>query len=282
MLVVSNPIGGLLRVATRSMALLVVLLGAAVAQANPWARALGDAYAMQRKTEDISERLNKSFPYSPATHAALQLDNAACQLLESVKCGASWQQVQSTLHRTCSLATQVNALVNSDCDVRNDRHTRNNLTELARRVERLRLNLDKAYAATQPKFCPPSHAHQPDFDRYPHAQSAPPQWRGGISLRVAPGNPTYVNPRQYAQPNGTPYYPRNTYDFDREPFTHEAPAYGFPEGANPYDFGPEFVPPPAPPQPRQYRVESNPASSVQRAAAIAELSIEAIRLLRSR
>ncbi len=264
------------------MALLFVLMGASFLQANPWSRALGDAYALQRKTEDISERLNKSFPYSQATHAAFQLDNAACQLLESVKCGASWQQVQATLHRTCVLATQVNGLVNADCNVRNDRRTRDNLTELSKRVERLRLNLDKAYAATQPKFCPPSHHHQSNFGAYPQHPAVPPQWGGGLSLRVAPSNPSYATPRHYAQPNGTPYYPRNTYDFDSAPFSHEDPNFGFPEEGNRFDFGPEFVPPPAPPQPRNYRVESNPASSVQRAAAIAELSIEAIRMLRSR
>ena len=130
--------------------------------AGVWSSALGDAKSVQHKTEDIAERLNKEFPYSQVTTVALHLDNAACQLVESIKCGASWEQVQSSLLRTCALAGQVNALANLDCNVRNDRRIRDYLNDLSKRSERLHRSLDKAYARTQPKFCtPPVISHRP-------------------------------------------------------------------------------------------------------------------------
>ncbi len=128
--------------------------------ASVWSCAVGDARAVRRKTEDVSERLNEKFPFSIACHPAAQLDNAACQLVDSVSRGAPWHQVQSSLQRTCALAGQVNALVNADCNVRNDRRTRDHLNELSRRLERLRCNLDKAYAKTQPVFCEPPRARR--------------------------------------------------------------------------------------------------------------------------
>ena len=130
--------------------------------AGVWSSALGDAKSVQHKTEDIAERLNKEFPYSQVTTVALHLDNAACQLVESIKCGASWEQVQSSLLRTCALAGHVNELANLDCNVRNDRRIRDYLNDLSKRSERLHRSLDKAYAKTQPKFCtPPVISHRP-------------------------------------------------------------------------------------------------------------------------
>jgi hypothetical protein len=159
---------------------------ASTACANPWSWTLGDARAVQRKTEDIAERLNREFPYSQATLIALQMDNSACQLVESIKCGASWEQVQSLLSRTCVLAGQVNELANADCHVRNDRRTRDYINELSKRIERLHCNLDKAFAKTQPTFCPPASRHGTTF---------------GVPYEVERG------------------YPRDTYEFDSvQPF----------------------------------------------------------------
>ena len=183
--------------------------------ANPWSRTLGDARSVQCRTKDIAERLNREFPYSQATMVAFQMDNAACQMVDAIKCGATWEQVQASLSRTCALAGHVNDLANADCNVRNDRRTRDYLNDLSKRIERLRCNLDKAYAKTQPKFCPPTII----FNR--------PSWRS----------------QEHAVPYG---FPRDTYEFDSQP-RHEQ---GIPFGV-----APEGVHPSRPVGPVQFRVE---------------------------
>ena len=176
--------------------------------ANPWSWTLGDARSVQCRTKDIAERLNREFPYCQATMVALQMDNAACQMVDAIKCGASWEQVQASLSRTCALAGQVNDLANADCHVRNDRRTRDYINDLSKRIERLHCNLDKAFAKTQPKFCPPT------------ILSNRPSWR--------------------SQEQAVPYgFPRDTYELDAHPHyeqsapfgdTHEALPQGRPVG----------------------------------------------------
>lgn len=146
-----------------------IALPAGEAMANAWASSVGEARAVQNRTEDIVQRLNRTFPHCEVTLVASVLDNSACQLVEVVKCGGSWHQVQATLARTCSLAGQVNALVNADHHVRNDRRICDYLNDLSKRMERLRCSLDKDFARTQPKFCPPPvvsrfYGSQPGFN----------------------------------------------------------------------------------------------------------------------
>ena len=183
--------------------------------ANPWSWTLGDAKSVQCRTKDIAERLNREFPYSQATQVAFHMDNAACQMVDAIKCGASWEQVQASLSRTCSLAGQVNAIANADCKVRNDRRTRDYINDLSKRIERLHCNLDKAYAKTQPKFCPtPIISNRPSW--HSHEQAIP-----------------------YG-------FPRDTYEFDAQP--------NFERGV-PFGVAPEASPPGRPVGPMQYRVE---------------------------
>ncbi len=238
--------------------------------ANPWSRALGDARSVQSRTKDIAERLNREFPYSQATTVALHMDNAACQLVEDVKCGASWGQVQASLSRTCALASQVNALANADCSVRNDRRVRDYINDLSKRVERLRCNLDKAYAATQPKFCPPSvivnrpswsGSYQPDpftlspnIGRHNHLQF--PRYEG--------------SPIEDPRFNAAPGYPRDTYEFDAPQFEQQSIPFGT---------VPEALPLGRPAGPIEYQVERNVPSPSPRAAAFVQLGLQAIKLL---
>ena len=183
--------------------------------ANPWSRTLGDARSVQCRTKDIADRLNREFPYCQATMAALQMDNAACKLVDAIKCGASWEQVQTSLSRTCALAGLVNDLANADCHVRNDRRTRDYINDLSKRMERLRCNLDKAFAKTQPKFCPPS------------ILSNRPSWG--------------------SQEHSIPYgFPSDTYELDAHPRYEQSPPFGDTHEALPLG---------RPVGPMQYRVE---------------------------
>ena len=225
--------------------------------AGVWSSALGDAKSVQHKTEDIAERLNKEFPYSQVTTVALHLDNAACQMVESIKCGASWEQVQSSLLRTCALAGQVNALANLDCNVRNDRRIRDYLNDLSKRADRLHTSLDKAYARTQPKFCtPPVISHRP-FATAPSAG-----WDSSFQLRSVPNQ----DPRFNAQPD----YPRDTYEFDSPQYDTQP---------LPFETVPEAIPAGRPIGPIEFRVERNVPSQNPRAAAWVQLGLHAIQLM---
>ncbi len=238
-------------------------------QANPWSRALGDARSVQNRTKDIAERLNREFPYSQVTTVALRMDNAACQLVDAVKCGASWGQVQASLAGTCALATQVNALVNADCHVRNDRRTRDYVNDLAKRVERLRCNLDKALAATQPKFClPPVIANHPSWGSsyqpepfLAHPNAGPSPQYGSEPFHSSSREERYQE--QFS-------YPRDTYEFDAPRFDESPIPFG--GSLDPFPLG-------RPVGPIEYRVERNAPTNTPRAAAFVQLGLQAIRLL---
>ena len=233
--------------------------------ANPWSWVLGDARSVQSRTKDIAERLNREFPYSQTTTLALYMDNAACQLVNDIKSGASWEQVQASLSRTCALASQVNEMANADCHVRNDNRTRDYINDLSKRVERLRCNLDKAYAKTQPKFCPqpivaqrPTWHAQPPLD--PFANTSNGGWNSSFQLRAVPSKPSHG---KRCLPNDEPRYqslpyPRDTYDFDAAPYIEQ---------------------PAGPVHPIEYRVERNEPSHNSRAVAFVQLGLQAIKLM---
>jgi hypothetical protein len=252
--------------------------------ANQWSSSVGEAKAVQSRTEDISDRLNKYFPYSQATHASLHLDNVACQMVEAVRCGASWHQVQASLQQTCSLAGEVNSLVNADCKARNDRRVRDYLVDLSKRIERLRCSLDKDYARSQPSFCPPA--------AYPHS-SGRPTW-GTLPQILSPRVPGCA-PNHPHLSNGYGL-PDDTYDFDNAPYR----GHSIPLGRRPLEFAPlesrpglpgsydldpfgseypaEPLPSESPIGPIEYRVQRNTPSSKPKAAAIAQIGIEVLRL----
>ncbi len=257
-----------LRVVTAAFGFIAILSQATYA--NPWSRALGDARSVQSRTKDIAHRLNREFPYSQSTTVALHMDNAACQLVDAVKCGASWEEVQASLSRTCALASQVNALVNADCNVRNDRRTRDYINDLSKRVERLRCNLDKAFVGTQPRFCPPPVAlNRPSWGRShhspPYSQSSNFGWNGSIER-----DQHWESPIEDPRFNTQPSYPRDTYEFDSPRFD---------EQTIPFGSEPEVLPFGRPVGPIEYRVERNAQSQNPRATAFVQLGLHAIKLL---
>ncbi|HUP79646.1 MAG TPA: hypothetical protein VM260_13930, partial [Pirellula sp.] len=230
--------------------------------ANPWARALGDAKHVQNRTKDIAERLNREFPYNQVTMVALQMDNSACQVLEAVKCGASWGQIQASLSRTCAYAGQVNELVNADCHVRNDRRTRDYINDLSKRIERLHCSLDKAFELTQPKFCaPPVPSNRPSwnfqFQSDPFASSPNSSWTDPPQNqhRNIPADPRY---------NGYPSHPRDTYEFESQPLDGRA---------FPFESVPKALPLGRPIGPIEYRVDRSIPSQNGRTAAFVQLGL---------
>jgi hypothetical protein len=234
--------------------------------ANQWAPSVGEAKEVQFRTRDIVDRSNRLFPYCPVAQSAMILDNSACQLVESVKCGASWEQVQMALARTCSLAGQLNSIINADCEVRNDRRTRDYMLDLSKRIERLRCSLDKDFARTQPSFCPPS--------RLPHNQYRP---QIGVLPPMVPSVPNHRQP--YHVPSPFHPFPGSTYDFDNHPFEaspNESQPFGAPSIGP--DESRDFLPPGSQIGPIQYRVRNEAPRNSQRAIAVAQLGLEVLRL----
>jgi hypothetical protein len=241
-----------------------VLGMSSMSKAGVWDSAVGDARAVQRKTEDIAERLNEDFPYSQASRLASLLDNTANRLLNSIKCGAPWEQVQGLLSQTGCAANDVNALVLADCNVRNDRRTRDYLTDLAKRLERLHSNLDRCYGKLRPEFCQPIYrVERPSWGahaiprQYPHQHELDPF--AGREAQPWPKRPQETYPNEF---------PRDTYEFDRRPF--EARPEGF--DAVP----PSSLPPGSQIGPIEYRIQNRAPQS--RGALITQIGIEALRM----
>ncbi|MEQ1825545.1 MAG: hypothetical protein ABL921_06345 [Pirellula sp.] len=260
------------------------------ALANQWAPSVGEAKEVQFRTHDISTRVNRTFPYSPVAHAALHLDNTASQLVESVKCGAAWHQVQDALHRTCSMAGQVNSLINEDCDVRNDRRIRDYMLDLSKRVERLRCSLDKDYARTQPKFCPPA-VHPHTSLRHSRTEFVVPNCSVPSTVHPYPNSTYdfdslpqgYRHPADFALPYGREQYrpaplgirPSESTPFESRPFQSQPNDYR----PNGFEGGPEALPTGTQIGPINYRVENGSPRNGQRAVAIAQIGLEVLRML---
>lgn len=126
---------------------------------NPWSSEVGDARAVQSKTEDIAERLRDKFPFCPATSIAAHLDQSANQLESLIEQGASWWQVQSALRQTRSLSSQTHRVAAADRHVREDRRLMSYFGELNRRLDKLDQELREAYAKSSTPICPPDRPH---------------------------------------------------------------------------------------------------------------------------
>lgn len=112
------------------------LLQIAVA-GNPWSSAVGEAIAVQGRTEDILERVHEKYPRSFVAQPAAMLDNSACRLVELLKSGAHCDQVRFGLEQTNRLWQHVAAMIESDCQMRTDRTLRTYMESLDRRIARL-------------------------------------------------------------------------------------------------------------------------------------------------
>lgn len=104
---------------------------------NPWRAAVGEATAVQSRTEDILERVHEKYPRSFVAQPAAILDNSACRLVEMLKSGAECDQVRLGLDQTNRLWQHVAAMIESDCHMRTDRNLRTYMESLDRRIARL-------------------------------------------------------------------------------------------------------------------------------------------------
>lgn len=104
---------------------------------NPWSTAVGEAVAVQSRTEDILERVHEKYPRSFVAQPVAMLDNSACRLVEMLKSGANCDQVRFGLEQTNRLWRHVAGLIETDCQMRTDRTLRTYMESLDRRIARL-------------------------------------------------------------------------------------------------------------------------------------------------
>lgn len=173
------------------IAVVGVLLGVSLTTSawarNPWSSEVGDARAVQSKTDDIAERLREKFPFCPATSIASHLDQTANQLESLIEQGASWWQVQSALRQTRSLATQTHRIAASDRHVREDKRLMGYFGELYRRLDKLEQELREANDKNSPPICLPYRPSQyPSWDR--------PTWDTPSWGNHGPGAPSWNAP----------------------------------------------------------------------------------------
>ncbi|MBM3963460.1 MAG: hypothetical protein FJ308_00095 [Planctomycetes bacterium] len=115
---------------------------------NPWSSAIGEAIAVQGRTEDILERVHQKYPRSFVAQPAATLDNSACRLVELLKTGAHCDQVRFGFEQTHQLWRHVAAMMESDCHMRNDRTMRSYMESLDRRMARMAIAVQHAMKRT--------------------------------------------------------------------------------------------------------------------------------------
>ena len=218
------------------LALVLVWVGGiavtkSVLASNPWGRAVGEAQCLHDVTEDLRNRANRLFPGCPATMLTCAIDESACRLLEMVKCGADWGQLQVSLQAFGDLSAHLCQAVASDCHMSRDRSIGNFLRmvddrygDLVRDLSKCKVPVPSCHSTYpnhyQSSYPPPYSSN--GYDAYPNIPQP-------VLPQTQPNNvdPRYMNPN--VNPNANPtvpqywqgslprdsYYPRSTYDFDR-------------------------------------------------------------------
>ena len=89
---------------------------------NPWSSAIGEAAAVERRAEDIANRIKKTAPHGHLVRQAMAVDQLACGLLERIKCGASPNQVEGLYRQLEGNWNQLRVAIYTDPCLCTDRH----------------------------------------------------------------------------------------------------------------------------------------------------------------
>jgi len=155
---------------------------------NPWASAIGEACAVEHRAEAIAKRIQRTAPQSHLVRHAMALDQLACTLVQSLKCGAPCNQVQGLYRQLEGTWAQLRVAIYTDPCLCSDRTLKSladgmdtRMRNLCRAIERV---IEREY-------------------RYAPRISYP----GGSSNRIPLGVPSYsyrVSPNQspgFSSPN---------------------------------------------------------------------------------
>ncbi len=202
-----------------------LVMAAPAYASNPWGRAVGEAQCLHDVTEDLRNRVNRLCPNSIASRLACVVDESACQILDMVKGGADWVQLQSHLQCFQQLESQLCHAVDDDCHLARDRGIQNYLRMIDDRFGDLVRDLSKCKPPAPNCHTAHSYSYQPSIlipyssnnygaiPRVPQPMQPQPVYPNGVDPHD--GNPgTMPSVPQYWQgslPRGA-NYPQSTYD----------------------------------------------------------------------
>jgi hypothetical protein len=189
-----------------AMAIAILALANGALAGNPWSSAIGEAAAVQRRAEDIANRIKKTAPHGHLVRHAMAMDQLACGLLERLKCGAPPNQVEGLYRQLQGNWNQLRVAIYTDPCLCTDRHLKSLSGGMDTRMRNLCKAIERVIAR---EFrCAPSFGYNaPSFgyngrDTYRFESHGYESYRvplGVPSSSIRFGVPAY--PQTYPHPN---------------------------------------------------------------------------------
>ena len=129
-----------------AVAIAILALANGALAGNPWSSAIGEAAAVQRRAEDIANRIKKTAPHGHLVRQAMALDQLACGLLERLKCGASPNQVEGLYRQLQGNWNQLRIAIYTDPCLCTDRHLKSLADGMDTRMRNLCKAIDRVIA----------------------------------------------------------------------------------------------------------------------------------------
>ena len=129
-----------------AMAIAILALANGALAGNPWSSAIGEAAAVQRRAEDIANRIKKTAPHGHLVRHAMAMDQLACGLLERLKCGAPPNQVEGLYRQLQGNWNQLRVAIYTDPCLCTDRHLKSLADGMDTRMRNLCKAIDRVIA----------------------------------------------------------------------------------------------------------------------------------------
>jgi hypothetical protein len=195
-----------------AVAIAILALANGALAGNPWSSAIGEAAAVQRRAEDIANRIKKTAPHGHLVRQAMAVDQLACGLLERIKCGASPNQVQGLYRQLEGNWNQLRIAIYTDPCLCTDRHLKSLSDGMDGRMRNLCKAIERVIAR---EFrCAPSFGYNAPSFGYNGRDTYRFESHGYESYRVplgvpfgVPSNSIRFGVPAYPQPYPQPYLP---------------------------------------------------------------------------
>ncbi len=192
-----------------AVAIAILALANGALAGNPWSSAIGEAAAVQRRAEDIANRIKKTAPHGHLVRQAMAVDQLACGLLERIKCGASPNQVEGIYRQLEGNWNQLRVAIYTDPCLCTDRHLKSLSDGMDGRMRNLCKAIERVIAR---EFrCAPSFGYN-GRDTYGFESHGYESYRVpfGVPFGV-PSNSIRFGVPAYPQPYPQPYLPPNVH-----------------------------------------------------------------------
>ena len=192
-----------------AVAIAILALANGALAGNPWSSAIGEAAAVQRRAEDIANRIKKTAPHGHLVRQAMAVDQLACGLLERIKCGASPNQVEGIYRQLEGNWNQLRVAIYTDPCLCTDRHLKSLSDGMDGRMRNLCKAIERVIAR---EFrCAPSFGYN-GRDTYRFESHGYESYRVpfGVPFGV-PSNSIRFGVPAYPKPYPQPYLPPNVH-----------------------------------------------------------------------